>query len=204
LFQPFVQIDNPRQSQVKGTGLGLSVTRALAALLGGHVSFTSALDQGSIFRAHIPREYVAGPDGEPASAAPHAAVAARERRGILIIDDDEVASYLLRLALGNGGRIVTEARSGEEGLAVARKQPPPQVIFLDLHMPSMDGYRVLTELKADPATRAIPVVVHTSQSIDPAAAARLSVDAIAVLSKSQLSQPEGRRELEAALHKAGL
>lgn len=85
-------------------------------------------------------------------------------RGVLIIDDDAAARYELRAALGDLSVPVLEAGSGAEGLEQARAHRP-QLIFLDLTMPGMDGFSVLAQLKEDSSTRDIPVVVHSARHL---------------------------------------
>ena len=199
LFEPFVQIDNPSQRRVKGTGLGLSLTRALSELLGGRVTVESELGAGSTFRAFVPRVYqTPGSSAVPAGAGP---LGASER--ILIIDDDEVARFLLRGVLGKGQRIISEAASGAEGLAKAKSERP-NVIFLDLQMPSMNGFEVLDALASDAATRDIPVVIHTSSRLDAEQRKHLEARSVGILSKDLVNFSEGMAQISAALRKAGL
>lgn len=90
----------------------------------------------------------------------------RESQGqILIIDDDEIARYLVRGLLGNTGCRVMEAQGGIEGLRLA-KQHTPDMIVLDLSMPDLSGFEVLDELKRDPGTHTIPVVIYTSHVLN--------------------------------------
>jgi signal transduction histidine kinase/DNA-binding response OmpR family regulator len=91
---------------------------------------------------------------------------------ILIIDDDEIARYLVRGILGNTGCRVAEARGGIEGLRLA-KESRPNLIVLDLSMPDLSGYEVLDELKRDPGTQNIPVVIYTSHALNNAERERL-------------------------------
>ena len=75
-----------------------------------------------------------------------------------MIDDDPAVRELVRRTLGKEGLRVVEASTGEEGLALARKDPP-DIVTLDVLMPGLDGWAVLTELKEDPALSSIPVVM---------------------------------------------
>jgi CheY-like chemotaxis protein len=127
---------------------------------------------------------------------------ATARRRVLVVDDDEVWRYLLRGALSGLGLEVVEAPDGETGLRLARAEQP-EAILLDLVMPDLGGADVLTALD-DPATRAIPVVVVTSQSLDATRRERLLVRAAAVLSKQSLSRDTAGGELRQALARAGV
>src|SRR5688500_13916196 len=80
---------------------------------------------------------------------------------ILVIDDSPPNVALVRAQLERAGHRVLTASTGREGLVVAAANPP-DLILLDVMMPGLDGYEVCQRLKADPATRAIPVVMLTS------------------------------------------
>lgn len=120
-------------------------------------------------------------------------------RKALIIDDDEVSRYVLKRTLSTEmSWAVSEAETGSEGLDRARLERP-EVIFLDLRMPGMDGFEVLESLKSDPDTRDIPVIIHTSAPLSDSELARLTLDAAAILAKDS-----GRPALSGALRSAGL
>lgn len=121
---------------------------------------------------------------------------------VLVIDDDEIARYLLRGLLAEAGRRTIEAPSAAQGLALARGQRPA-AIFLDLVMPEADGFTTLERLKADPALADIPVIIHTSKPLDDAERERLSA-AVAVLTKNTASHEQALAAVRAALAKAGL
>jgi CheY-like chemotaxis protein len=112
----------------------------------------------------------------------------------LIIDDDEAARYVIRRSLRQPMRF-EEASDGERGLALASRVRPG-VIFLDLAMPGMRGDEVLDRLMADPATRDIPVIVVTSQDVEPGLRMRLSRHARAILQKRDISIELLARTLE--------
>jgi signal transduction histidine kinase len=194
LFTPFSQIENPHQRRVKGSGLGLSLTRALSELLGGKVSVESALGAGSTFRAFIPHSY-ARDASEKFSGS--------DERAILIIDDDEIARYLLRGALAEAKQNFIEAVDGREGLRVAREHKP-RLIFLDLRMPEMDGYEVLEALKQDATTRDIPVIIHTSQQLSAAERERLRPHVVGILHKDLLHRADARAAVDQVLVPLGL
>lgn len=128
---------------------------------------------------------------------------AREDRGhILIIDDDEIARYLVRGLLGNTGCAVTEARGGVEGLRLA-KQHRPDLIVLDLSMPDLSGFEVLEELKRDPDTQAIPVVIYTSHVLNDEERKRLQA-AEDIISKNPQSRELLEMQFTQAAARAGL
>jgi signal transduction histidine kinase/CheY-like chemotaxis protein len=180
IFEEFSQVQTRLQKKVKGTGLGLPLSRSLAQLMGGNLRVESVPGQGSIFTLEIPASM-----GEPDRESLASEGSASKR--VLLIDDDETFRYVLRQIVGNESRYeFMEADGGEEGLKLARENQP-DVIILDLQMPAVDGFTVLQQLGADERTSAIPVVVSTSMTIDPALRARLP-DQIRLIAKNAISR----------------
>ncbi len=106
---------------------------------------------------------------------------------VLIIDDQEVARYILKGHLADSKFTLLEASGGMEGLRKA-KEEKPSLIFLDLVMPDMDGFDTLAHLKADPETAHIPVIILTSKLLDEGERQYLNARALAVLSKETTSR----------------
>jgi signal transduction histidine kinase/CheY-like chemotaxis protein len=119
-------------------------------------------------------------------------------RQVLVIDDDEVARYLVRSHLAGTPFVIREAAGAREGLREARAERP-DVIVLDLVMPEMSGFEVLARLKQDPATMDIPVVVLTSKTLTEEERRRLAPHAVRILSKQALARREAVEDLRAAL-----
>jgi CheY-like chemotaxis protein len=122
---------------------------------------------------------------------------------VLVIDDDEVARYLVRRMLHETPYSVIEAANGPEGVEVAKREAP-QVIFLDFVLPEMTAFDVIDELKKDPRTRSIPVIVHTSKSLAEEERKRLATETSAILSKQSLSREVALARIRDALVKAGI
>ena len=121
----------------------------------------------------------------------------RNRR-VLVIDDDEIARYLVRNHLAGAPFQVTEADDPVAGLREAHASRPDAIV-LDLVMPQMSGFEVLDRLKQDPATMDIPVVVLTSKTLTDEERRRLAPHAHRILSKQALAAGEEGEHLRAAL-----
>lgn len=133
----------------------------------------SKLEVGSIFTVNLPCVYA---EVEEKGSLP-------KPTKVLIIDDGEISRYLLKEQLGDRPYIVIEAINGSEGMLKAILEQP-QVIFLDLVMPDLSGFEVLDQLKANPTTKHIPVIINTSKQLEPAERDRLiNANAVAILSK---------------------
>jgi GAF domain-containing protein/DNA-binding response OmpR family regulator len=159
LFQPFTQADGSTTKRFGGTGLGLAITKHFCEMLGGEVSLQSEPGKGSTFTILLPVR--ASPTKEAQAPAAETVVPDDGSAPlILIIDDDPTARDLLKATLRKEGWRVAEADGGEIGLELAR-QIRPTAITLDIMMPGMDGWSVLTSLKSDPELAQIPVIVVT-------------------------------------------
>ncbi|MCV3214565.1 ATP-binding protein [Plectonema radiosum NIES-515] len=185
IFQKFQQLENPLTRQFEGTGLGLVLTRALARLHGGDVSFLSREGKGSQFTLLLPpsppktnfgdqdmgeiEDTVAHkmedadsfpvlPRSRVSVSSTPANLAASEQRLVLVVE--AVARYIEELTeqlTGLGYRVVI-ARSGCEAVEKARRLQP-KALFLNPLLPLLSGWDVLTLIKSDAATRHIPVIV---------------------------------------------
>jgi signal transduction histidine kinase len=180
IFEEFSQVQTRLQKKVKGTGLGLPLSRSLARLLGGDLVVESVPGQGSVFTLTIPLSR-----GEPDRERP--GVPNQGTKKVLLIDDDETFRYVMRQIVANESSYdFLEASGGEDGLKIAREKHP-DVIILDLQMPTVDGFMVLQELASDEQTRAVPVVISTSMTINGALRARLP-EHVRLISKDAISR----------------
>ncbi len=157
LFRPFEQADCSTTRQYGGTGLGLAITREYVEMMGGLIEVRSEFGKGSQFTVRLPVQVQALPpideDYKPNIV----------RGSVLVVDDDPLVQELLRNYLVRLGYIVVIARDGEEGLKLARKIRPDAVL-LDVNLPKMDGWTVLSELKQDSLFADIPVIMTSIEN----------------------------------------
>jgi PAS domain S-box-containing protein len=168
LFQDFSQADASTTRRYGGTGLGLAISQRFCHMMGGDIMVESIPGQGSTFTLVLPAEV---------QKRPTIATVQREQKAdtvvqtalthgsdgqhiVLVIDDDPVSLDLMVRLLTKKGLHVVATSSGRAGLWLAQILRPA-AITLDLKMPDMDGWAVLTALRADPLLAPIPVIVLT-------------------------------------------
>ncbi len=167
VFQPFTQADSSTSRKYGGTGLGLAITHNFCVMMGGNITVESQPELGSSFTITLPARVIdpkskseppplSGPDIQSKRPRPHTT----GKNTVLVIDDDPTVGHLIKGFLSNEGFEVEYASGGEEGLRMARLLQP-LAITLDVMMPGLDGWAVLTALKNDPELDDIPVIVLT-------------------------------------------
>jgi CheY-like chemotaxis protein/anti-sigma regulatory factor (Ser/Thr protein kinase) len=163
LFQVFTQADASISRKYGGTGLGLAITKHFTKMLRGTIHVESEFGKGSCFIVRIPAQITIEKTqindfcDDTTKGVPESPV---ENSVLLVIDDDETVRDILEVYLSKVGYQVIGAGSGPEGLKLA-KQMRPDAITLDVMMPGMDGWDVLSQLKADPDLAHIPVIMLT-------------------------------------------
>jgi len=159
IFEPFTQIDGSSTRRAGGTGLGLSISKSFVEMHGGHIWVESTLGEGSTFYVTLPVQ--APPQAlEEASQEQPEPEPEPDQRLVLSVDDDEGVITLFRRYLSKRGYRVIGLTNSKTVVEKAR-QLHPIAITLDVMMPDKDGWQVIQELKADPTTRHIPVIMCT-------------------------------------------
>ena len=159
LFVPFKQADASTSRKYGGTGLGLAISARFCKMLGGDIRVDSTYGAGSTFVLRVPatasdeRAAPAEPRPRPPAAPPP-----RPRGPVLVIDDDPAARDMIQRLLTAEGFGVCLASDGEQGLRLAA-EVRPVAITLDVLMPKLDGWAVLSALQASPELRDVPVVL---------------------------------------------
>jgi signal transduction histidine kinase/CheY-like chemotaxis protein len=170
----------------EGTGLGLTLSRRFVGLWGGRMWLESTPGVGSTFGFSVPGL----PEHDDDVASPER----DELPVVVLVDDDRASLDLLSAYLDGSGTRELRARDGVEALELVRRVPPVAVV-LDIKLPRLDGWQVLAELKADPATAAIPVVIASVVDDRPRG--------LALGADEYLLKPIRRDELVEALRRVG-
>ena len=186
IFESFQQSGRAR-GQNEGTGLGLTLCRRIVELFGGRMWLDSEIGTGSMFGFSVPGRVTAKSTEEAFDDT-------GARPVVVVVEDDRRSLELISLYPRRPGVQVVAARNGAEGLAAVRRHHPAAVV-LDIRLPGMDGWAVLEELKADPATASAPVVVVTI--LDERA------QALALGAAEYIVKPVGREEVLGALRRVG-
>ena len=168
LFQSFTQADASTTRRYGGTGLGLVITQQFCNLMGGDIQVESEAGQGTTFTILLPETVqplqVKQPDSKaPAETGEVSELLTSSVAGastILVIDDDPAARDIIQRFLIREGFNALSTSSGETGLRLAKEQSPA-AILLDVKMPNLNGWEVLSRLKSDPDLANIPVVMVT-------------------------------------------
>ncbi|MEM7542238.1 MAG: response regulator [Pseudomonadota bacterium] len=153
IFAPFVQADSSTTREYGGSGLGLAISSRLIDMMNGDISVDSTLGQGSEFVLTL---NIDEPQAMRTAASTESTL--RDLR-VLVIDDDETIHDLVSRSFTKYDIGLLSARTGEEGLKLA--QSAPDLIILDVKLPGMSGWDVLSELKINERTAEIPVIMMT-------------------------------------------
>ena len=190
LFRPFAQASGAMTQRFGGTGLGLSIVRSLAELMGGEVGLESRVNDGSRFWFRVRLEPVgAGEDqrqpewnAEAADSEEFARLVGR----VLAVDDSASNREVIRTMLTKLDLSVIEAEDGQQGLDIIRRGEPVDLVLMDLHMPAMDGYGAVQQIRrweqAHQRPR-LPIIALTADVFDDSRQRALDVGMDGVLAK---------------------
>jgi signal transduction histidine kinase/DNA-binding response OmpR family regulator len=159
IFGEFRQLDGTTTRKYTGTGLGLTICKKIADLLNGSITVRSEVGKGSVFTFNIPLKVVEIRSEKTGGPKVNVQTLIKNRQHpILIIDDDSEIRYTIGQYLISRGYEVVYAEDGEQGVEKAIKIQP-FAITLDVMLPKKDGWNILKDLKENPATKDIPVIL---------------------------------------------
>ena len=166
LFEPFEQTQTGGKSQ-QGTGLGLPISRKFVQMMGGDITVSSTPDLGSKFAFDIqirladPTEVkMLKPQKKVIGLAPD-----QPEYRILVVDDRADNRLVLVRLLSSIGLLVREAENGQEAIAVWEDWQP-QLIWMDMRMPVMDGYEATKQIKAHPLGKTTVIIALTASAFE--------------------------------------
>lgn len=193
VWQEWGQVESDQRSRPKGSGLGLPLARQLATLLGGSTWLESTLGQGSTFYVQLPT--AVAPDAEPPASSD---------KVLLIVDDDEVARYILRrnLVRLTSARIV-EAPSVAEARRLMAAEAPA-ILFLDIVMPADNGLAFAEELRSSSHYRDLPIVLVSSKVLTAGEQILVQTKHLEYINKDEGDAEDQRVAIERVLLNLGL
>lgn len=158
IFEKFSQVDSSETRDIKGSGLGLPIARSISEHHGGKLFVESEAGVGSTFIVELPLHVEEEAPPESQETKKPVPVDLTPGQTVLVVDDEPSIRRFLRHILEAEGFLVIESRSGEDAVAIARRELPA-LVLLDLVLPDIDGFEVLSRLKDKVETENIPVII---------------------------------------------
>jgi len=181
IFEAFVQAP-VGQEILAGTGLGLTISRRLIQLMGGDITVSSTLGQGSTFQFTLPARSTNGSKLQAPIPWATAIASGQPTYRILVVDDQSSNRLLMVRLLEKLGFEVQEAAQGEEAIQQWR-QWQPHVILMDMRMPTLDGYQATRQIRAEEDPKTVIIIALTAQAFAEDQATALSVGCDDYISK---------------------
>ena len=163
IFRPFEQVRDTYTQHIGGTGLGLTISRSLAELMGGEISLSSTLGQGTTFIFRLMLSAVHREQSEPEYAKTKAVGYYGARQTVLVVDDDDEQRQLMDYLLAPLGFEVLKAQDAKQGLAYLSEQHV-DLILLDVCMPGMNGWQMVRQLREEKFL--MPVIMVSANARD--------------------------------------
>ncbi|WP_295241008.1 response regulator [uncultured Brevundimonas sp.] len=181
LFMPFTQVDTSSTRRFGGTGLGLTIARRMANIMGGDITVTSKLAEGSCFTLEIEAEVVEW--AKPVAAAEvHAEIEGGESLRVLVVEDHPVNRMILEAWMSSASHVTSTAENGQVAADIAKDQPF-DLIIMDVNMPVMDGLTATRIIREGGQNANTPIVVLSASARHEDHEAGLQAGADAYLNK---------------------
>lgn len=198
LYEPFSREEQRVEGASSGTGLGAPIAKQLVELMGGTMSFTSTLGQGTTFTIRLPFEQCKRSEIPQAVRVDAVDVDAVRGLRVLLVEDNELNAEIAQFTLDRAGAIVTHVKDGESAVETFATSAPHEydVVLMDIMMPGIDGLEATRQIRAlereDAATTPIIAVSANAFAEDRRLSREAGMDA-------HLSKPVSSRELVEAL-----
>lgn len=198
LYEPFCREEQQVEGASSGTGLGAPIAKQLVELMGGTMSFTSVLGQGTTFTIRLPFEKCKRSEIPQAVRADAGDGDALQGLRVLLVEDNDLNAEIAQFTLGHAGAVVTHAKDGESAVEMFTASAPHEydVVLMDIMMPGIDGLEATRRIRAlDREDAALTPIIAVSANAF-ADDRRLSREAGM---NAHLSKPVSSQELVEAL-----
>jgi CheY-like chemotaxis protein len=165
IFKPFVQAGTHREKEIQGTGLGLSIVKRLSEIMGGSVTVTSTVGQGSVFSLRFPDVPISSrlPASAKVSADREVDFNQLQPSTLLVADDNDANRQYMAGIFQRTHHKLIFCSNGEEAIAKSRELIPDMVL-LDIRMPGLDGRQTLAEIRKIPGMELVPAIAVTGST----------------------------------------